>query len=103
MIRLRSSSSRWIGSRLWPPSARAFACSDPSRMSSVDLDSYDEVMRAFSWTRVWELFDGNEAGMNLTHECIDRHRAGGTAVSVKFADGHSEHYDFAELSDLTGR
>ena len=60
-------------------------------------------MRAFSWTRLWELFDGDEARMNLTHECIDRHRHRGAAVSVKFADGHSEHYDFAELSDLTGR
>jgi acetyl-CoA synthetase len=72
-------------------------------MSIVDLGSYDEVMRGFSWARLWELFDGNEARMNLTHECIDRHRGRGTAVSVKFADGHSEHYDFAELSDLTGR
>src|SRR5262245_3768642 len=60
-------------------------------------------MGAFSWARLWELFDGNEARMNLTHECIDRHRGLGAAVSVKFADGHSEHYDFAELSDLTGR
>jgi acetyl-CoA synthetase len=72
-------------------------------MSIVDLQSYDEVIREFSWARLWELFDGNEARMNLTHECIDRHRSRGTAVSVKFADGHSEHYGFAELSDLTGR
>src|SRR5262249_7134603 len=33
----------------------------------------------------------------------DRHRGRGTAISVKFADGHGEHYDFAALSDLTGR
>ena len=43
-------------------------------MSIVDLQSYDEVIREFSWARLWELFDGNEARMNLTHECIDRHR-----------------------------
>ena len=72
-------------------------------MSIVDLRSYDEIIREFSWARLWELFDGNEAQMNLTYECIDRHRSRGTAVSVKFADGHSEHYDFGELSDLTGR
>ncbi len=69
----------------------------------LDLRSYDEVIQHFSWSRLWELFDGNEAGMNLTNECIDRHRHRGTAISVKFADGHSEHYDFAALSDLTGR
>src|SRR5262249_32889978 len=72
-------------------------------MSIVDLRSYDQVIREFSWARLWELFDGNEARMNLTHECIDRHRNRGTAVSVQFADGRSEHYDFAELTDLTGR
>ncbi|HXJ81452.1 MAG TPA: AMP-binding protein [Candidatus Methylomirabilis sp.] len=69
----------------------------------LDLQSYDEVVRFFSWSRVWELFDGNEARMNLTHECIDRHGHRGAAISVKFADGHSEHYDFAALSDLTSR
>src|SRR5499425_3369801 len=72
-------------------------------MSILDLRSYDDVIREFSWARLWELFDGNEARMNLTHECIDRHRSRGTAVSVQFADGRREHYDFAELSDLTGR
>src|SRR5258708_5077687 len=41
--------------------------------------------------------------MNLAHECIDRHRGKGTAISVKFADGASEHYDFAQVADLTGR
>jgi acetyl-CoA synthetase len=69
----------------------------------LDLRSYDEVIRTFSWSKLWELFDGNEARMNLTRECIDRHRERGTAISVKFADGHSEHYDFASLSELTGR
>jgi acetyl-CoA synthetase len=69
----------------------------------LDLRSYDDVVRDFSWRKLWALFDGNDARMNLTHECIDRHRGRGTAISVKFADGHSEHYDFAALSELTGR
>ena len=41
--------------------------------------------------------------MNIAHECIDRHRGRGTAVSIKFADGHAEHYSFAELADDTSR
>lgn len=71
--------------------------------SILDLTTYDEVLRGFSWEKLWALFDGNEARMNLAHECIDRHRGKGTAISVKFADGRSEHYDFATLADLTGR
>jgi acetyl-CoA synthetase len=71
--------------------------------SILDLATYDEVLRGFSWERLWALFDGTEARMNLAHECIDRHRGQGTAISVKFADGRSEHYDFATLADLTGR
>ena len=71
--------------------------------SILDLRTYEEVLRGFSWDRLWALFDGNEARMNLAHECIDRHRGKGTAISVKFADGRSEHYAFAEVADLTGR
>lgn len=71
--------------------------------SILELTTYDEVLRGFSWDRLWALFDGNEARLNLAHECIDRHRGKGTAISVKFADGAAEHYDFATLADLTGR
>jgi acetyl-CoA synthetase len=67
------------------------------------INTYDEVMRSFSWERLWELFDGDRERMNLAHECLDRHRHTGTALSVKFADGHSEHYDYAMLADLSGR
>ena len=71
--------------------------------SVLDLTTYDEVLRGFSWEKLWALFDGSEASMNLAHECIDRHRGRGRAISVKFADGHSEHYDFSTLAELTGR
>ncbi len=71
--------------------------------SILDLTTYAEVLRGFSWPKVWALFDGSEASMNLAHECIDRHRGKGTAISVKFADGRSEHYEFAMLADLTGQ
>ncbi|HKQ28947.1 MAG TPA: AMP-binding protein [Burkholderiales bacterium] len=71
--------------------------------SILQLATYAEVQREFSWEKVWALFDGNEARMNLAHECIDRHRGKGTAISVKFSDGRSEHYDFAALADLTSQ
>src|SRR5215467_14581 len=56
-------------------------------------------MRSFAWDSLWALFDGDRDCMNLAHECIDRHRDQGSAISVKFADGHSEHYDYAVLAD----
>ncbi|MBC7803189.1 MAG: AMP-binding protein [Candidatus Parcubacteria bacterium] len=41
--------------------------------------------------------------MNIAHECLDRHRGRGTAVSIKFADGRAEHYSFAQLADDSSR
>ena len=69
----------------------------------LDARTYDEVLRHFSWDAVWALFDGTPERMNVAHECLDRHRGKGQAISVKFSDGRSEHYGFDELSDLTGR
>ena len=69
----------------------------------TELTTYDDVMRSFSWDHLWALFDGDRERMNLAHECLDRHRDRGTAISVKFADGHSEHSDYATLSDLSSR
>jgi acetyl-CoA synthetase len=62
-----------------------------------------EATRDFSWDRLWALFDGDKARMNIAHECIDRHRAKGTAVSIQFADGSAEHLGFAQLADDTAR
>lgn len=62
-----------------------------------------EAARDFSWDRLWALFDGDRDRMNIAHECIDRHRAHGTAVSIKYADGSAEHLGFAQLADDTAR
>ena len=72
-------------------------------MSITDIRSYPQAVSEFSWDKLWALFDGNAERMNLAHECLDRHRGRGAAVSIKFADGHAEHYDFAKLADLTGQ
>ena len=74
-----------------------------AKRSMLDLTTYSAVQKDFSWDAVWALFDGTPERMNVAHECIDRHRGKGRAVSVKFSDGRSEHYSFDELSDLTGR
>ena len=67
------------------------------------LDDYDAAIAAYSSDALWALFDGDRTHLNLAHECIDRHRARGVAVSVKFADGALEHYTFAELADRSSQ
>lgn len=69
----------------------------------TEIDDYATAVAAFTPARLWELFDGDRRQMNLAHECLDRHRDKGTAVSVKFADGHLEHYGFSALADLTSQ
>lgn len=68
-------------------------------MSILDIRTYEEARRKFSWEQVWELFDGNEEQFNIAHECIDRHRDKGTAVRIKFDDGHTETYTFEQMAD----
>lgn len=72
-------------------------------VSLVDINRYSEIHSQFEWPKLWELFDGNKDQLNLTHECLDRHRDKGIAVSVKYFDGSSEHYSFEELSDASGK
>jgi acetyl-CoA synthetase len=69
----------------------------------TEVTTYDDVMRSFSWDRLWALFDGDRDRMNLAHECLDRHQDQGTAISIKFANGHREYYDYATLSELSSR
>ena len=73
----------------------------PAATSVTDLLAIDDcaaARKACTSSALWALFDGDRERMNLAHECLDRHAARGTAVSVKFADGHLEHYGFDELA-----
>lgn len=71
--------------------------------SLTSIKDYHQTHAAFSQERLWELFDGDRAQLNLAHECLDRHRGSGVAVTIKFADGHLESYGFDELADLSGQ
>ncbi|MFT4580984.1 MAG: acetyl-CoA synthetase [Gammaproteobacteria bacterium] len=71
--------------------------------SLLDINDYETVQQQFSSERLWAMFDGDREHMNLAHECIDRHRDRGRAISVKHDDGSLEHLDYAELADLTSR
>lgn len=67
-------------------------------MRITDYRTYREAKEHFTWDQIWDEFDGNKERFNVAHECIDRHLGKGTAVRIKFADGHSEEYTFDEIS-----
>lgn len=71
--------------------------------SLLDLTDIAQVRTEFSRERLWELFDGDREKLNLAHECLDRHRERGRAVSVIHAEGRVEHLDYAELADASSR
>ena len=56
----------------------------------TDITDVAEARAAFSWDRLWDLFDGTPENFNVAHECIDRHPPDRLAVRVKVADGRSE-------------
>lgn len=71
--------------------------------SLLDFTDIEQVHAGFTRERLWELFDGNRDAMNLAHECLDRHRERGRAISVMHAQGELEHLDYGELADASSR
>ena len=69
----------------------------------ADITDYHAAHAAFSFDALWTMFNGTPEQFNLAHECLDRHGARGTAIDVKFSDGHVESYSYAELAGLTNR
>ncbi|MDY7038091.1 MAG: AMP-binding protein, partial [Thermodesulfobacteriota bacterium] len=67
-------------------------------MSIWDYKTYEEAMEKYTRDDIWELYDGNEDNFNIAHECIDRHVDKGTAIRLKFYDGHTEKYTYDQIS-----
>lgn len=72
-------------------------------MKITEYKTYKEAEKDFTWDKVWDIFDGDKEHFNIAHECIDRHVGKGTAVRIKFADGHSEQYSFDDISRLSAQ
>lgn len=72
-------------------------------MTILEYRTYEEAKKGFTWDQVWELFDGNKESFNIAHECIDRHVGKGTAIRLKYEDGHTEQYTFEEVSTLSSQ
>jgi acetyl-CoA synthetase len=69
----------------------------------LDVRRYPDVLRAFRWNALWELFDGDRDRLNLAHECVDRHAGHGTALRIKFDDGRSQTHSFQDLAAWSSR
>jgi acetyl-CoA synthetase len=72
-------------------------------MRMTEYRTYEEAVKEFTFSQAWELFDGTRKQFNIAHECLDRHRGSGTAVRIKFEDGHTEKYSFDEISKLSSQ
>lgn len=70
----------------------------------TEYTSYADAQAHCSTEKLWELFDGNRAQMNIAHECIDRHVDGErTAVILVRAGGADELLSFRQLSEESAR
>ena len=69
----------------------------------TDYSRYVDAQRHCSKDRLWELFDGDRANLNIAHECLDRHPRDRVAVRIAIAAGGSESFTYGELSDWSGR
>lgn len=71
----------------------------------TEYTRYQDAQRHFGSQRLWDLFDGDRASLNIAHECIDRHAADPTRVAVwlGFADGRDERITFRSISELSSQ
>jgi len=65
--------------------------------------SYQDALRDFRWSALWDLVDGDRTRLNLAHECVDRHPGAATALRIQFADGRRTEHPFAELAEWSSR
>lgn len=69
----------------------------------TDYTNYIDAQKFFTKEALWDLFDGNPADLNITHECIDRHPRERVAVKIAHYKGDNEKITFGELSDWSNR
>ncbi len=66
--------------------------------------TYADAQAHFSPAKLWELFDGDRATLNIAHECIDRHVEGERpAVIVINADGGEETLSYRRICEDSAR
>lgn len=69
----------------------------------LEYKTLEEAKKNFKWSERWEVFDKDQANLNIAYECVDRHPKENIAIRLKNSDGSKEVYTFGELSQLTSQ
>jgi len=69
----------------------------------TDYSRYADAQRFFSKERLCNLFEGDRDALNITHECLDRHRGKGLTIQIALADGGAEKLSLEQVSDAANR
>lgn len=70
----------------------------------TEITDYRAAFESYSKERLWELFDGDRANLNIGHECIDRHIIPDRlAIHIIDSAGDDEHYTFGEIRTWSNR
>ena len=65
----------------------------------TEYTSYADAQKHWSPAKLWELFDGNRAKLNIAHECIERHASGDNiAIILAHANGPDEALAYRDIS-----
>jgi acetyl-CoA synthetase len=78
-------------------------------MKLTEYTSYADAQRHFSVAKLWELFDGDKARLNIAHECIDRYAGDPARIAVRIAHAPSpegsrdEVLTFRQISEASAR
>ncbi len=78
-------------------------------VATPNLTDYDEERERFSWAQARSALDGlpDGRGLNIAHECVDRHALGPRAQVVALRcvarDGSVQQFSYAQLREATNR
>lgn len=69
----------------------------------TDYVGYADAQAHFSRAGLWALFDGNEASLNITTECIDRHVDTDTTITVLRKSDPDASFTMCEVANWSNR
>ena len=69
----------------------------------TDYMSYADAQAHFSRAGLWELFDGDEHRLNIATECVDRHVASDTRITVLRKSGPDASWSVREVAEWSNR
>ncbi len=69
----------------------------------TELTTFSDAQRYATRDALWALFDGTPDRLNISHECLDRHRGCGPAIRIAGPEGPRADLSFDDLADWSSR